>query len=608
MGNPMSLQPGKMLGRYELMAKLGYGGMAEAWRARLVGEAGFTKHVFIKKVLPEYSDDYAFTNMLISEARISATLTHSNIAQVFDFGRHNNEYFLAMEYVEGQSLYSVVERALTQKWQAIPVAPAVFIGAEICRGLHYAHSRKDQNGKPLGIVHRDISPENVLLSYEGQVKIIDFGLAKARDIRNFTTEPGVMKGKYLFFSPEQARGEEVDALTDVWATGVLLYELLCGKLPLQGPEYVVLPKLSAGQFPRPRELNPRLPEQLEEILMAALAVKKEHRYKSCHAFGEALTGFLHTSSFRVSPTTLSHLVHELFREEMRAEGRDVQVPRSFLEELAAWRGEPRAEPRAKRVKDPEEATVPVAEMLRFSDPGIAPPPLPDAEPPPPPPPPPRVMKGGAPRSVEAKPAAFNWKWSVAGGTALAWAVLGLLFFVIPRGPSAPAPEEVARVDDSQPEEPTPEEPTPAAPTPPAPTPPAPRLIEPRARPTNSEYGRFIQQGRTAMEARRYPLASENYRMALKLDAESLDAKEGLGLSLVLAGTGKAADKEAVEVLREVVEKDAARARAWFGLGMAHQVLRDEDEAATAYKYYLSLEPSGRFSLDARRALKQMGEE
>jgi cytochrome c-type biogenesis protein CcmH/NrfG len=111
-----------------------------------------------------------------------------------------------------------------------------------------------------------------------------------------------------------------------------------------------------------------------------------------------------------------------------------------------------------------------------------------------------------------------------------------------------------------------------------------------------------------MEARRYPLASENYRMALKLDAESLDAKEGLGLSLVLAGTGKAADKEAALVLREVVEKDAARARAWFGLGMAHQVLRDEDEAATAYKYYLSLEPSGRFSLDARRALKQMGEE
>jgi serine/threonine-protein kinase len=593
-----------MLGRYELMAKLGYGGMAEAWRARLVGEAGFTKHVFIKKVLPEYSDDYAFTNMLISEARISATLTHSNIAQVFDFGRHNNEYFLAMEYVEGQSLYSVVERALTQKWNAIPVAPAVFIGAEICRGLHYAHSRKDENGKPLGIVHRDISPENVLLSYEGQVKIIDFGLAKARDIRNFTTEPGVMKGKYLFFSPEQARGEEVDALTDVWATGVLLYELLCGKLPLQGPEYVVLPKLSAGQFPRPRELNPRLPEQLEEILMAALAVKKEHRYKSCHAFGEALTGFLHTSSFRVSPTTLSHLVHELFREEMRAEGRDVQVPRSFHEELAAWRGEPRGEPRAKRPKEPEESTVPVAEMLRFSDPGIAPPPLPE-DPEPISSPPPRVMKGAGPKSVEARPAAFSWKWSVAGGTALAWAVLGLLFFVIPRGPSAPVPEGVARID-----EPTAPEPTAPEPTSPEPTPPPSRqnLLEPKPRPTNSEYGRFIQQGRTAMEARRYPLASENYRMALKLDAESLDAKEGLGLSLVLAGTGKAADKEAALVLREVVEKDAARARAWFGLGMAHQVLRDEDEAATAYKYYLSLEPSGRFSLDARRALKQMGEE
>ncbi|HEX8702698.1 MAG TPA: protein kinase [Myxococcaceae bacterium] len=575
------------------MAKLGYGGMAEAWRARLLGEAGFTKSVFIKKVLPEYSDDYAFTSMLISEARISATLTHSNIAQVFDLGRVENEYFLAMEYVEGQSLYSILERALNSKWPAIPEALAVFIGAEICRGLHYAHTRKDESGKPLGIVHRDISPENVLISYEGQVKIIDFGLAKARDIRGFTTEPGVMKGKYLFFSPEQARGEEVDALTDVWATGVLLYELLCGKLPLEGPEYVVLPKLSAGQFPRPRQLNPRLSEKLEEILMGALTVKKEHRYRSCQAFGEALTSFLHSSSSRVSTSTLSHLMHELFREEMRAEGREVQVPRSFTQELAAWRGEPRPAPPVYP-NEPEEPTVPVAELLRLSDPQVPAQVAPVAAAPSPAPQ--KVLKLGK-WSLNLGPA-FTWKWSVAGGTALAWMVLGLLFLFVPRAPSSP-PAEMAKAA-------VPSEPVPSEPAPPVP---APRPVA-TEKPSNTagDYARFIQQARASMTARRYPNASENYRMALKLDAESLEAKEGLGVSLVLAGIGKEADEEAAKLLREVVNQDASKARAWFGLGMALQLLRDEDEAATAYKYYLTLEPSGAFAMDARRALKQLGED
>jgi serine/threonine protein kinase len=588
----MSLQPGKRFGRYELMARLGYGGMAEAWRARLLGEAGFTKSVFIKKVLPEYSDDYAFTSMLISEARISATLTHSNIAQVFDFGRMDNEYFLAMEYVEGQALYSIIDRALNLKWGSIPIPPAVFIGIEICRGLHYAHTRKDENGKPLGIVHRDISPENVLISYEGQVKIIDFGLAKARDLRGFTTEPGVMKGKYLFFSPEQARGEEVDSLTDVWATGVVLYELICGTLPVQGPEYVVLPKLSQGQFPRPRQLNPKVPKELEDILMGALTVRKEDRYKSCQAFGDALAGFLYSTTPRVSSQTLLHMVHELFREEMRGEGRDIHVPRPFLEELASWRSErsERSEAPRARIAGPEleEPTTPVPDLKSFQESRVAPPE----------PAPRKVVKLGK-WSIDLGQA-FTWKWSVAGGTAAAWVVLGLLF-LIPRTP-APEPTEVA-VQEPPPktravEEDKPPSPPPAPPAPPPAVPSAP----------GGDYARFMNQGKTAMENRRYPIASENYRLALKLDPASIEAKEGLGMSLVLAGIGGESDEEAAQLLREVVTKEAASARAWFGLGMALQVLRDEDESAKAYKYYLALEPSGRFSMDARRALKQMGED
>ncbi len=312
--------------------------MAEAWRARLLGEAGVTKPVLIKKVLSEYTTDEAFIAMFISEARISATLSHGNIAQVYDFGRTDGDYFLAMEYVDGQPLNRIIKCAQRLGLSAIPVPLACFIVAEICRGLHYAHTRKDGSGNPLGIVHRDISPDNVLVSYEGQVKIVDFGIAKAREMREFKTEPGIVKGKFLFFSPEQAMGEEVDARTDVWATGVVLYQLLCGTLPIEGPQHLALTRLIRGEFPPPRELNPALPPELSDIVMRALCVEREQRFESCDAFEDALVGFLNTLSSRVSSTSLSHFVQEMFREDLTREGKVVQVPASFLEQLARWKG------------------------------------------------------------------------------------------------------------------------------------------------------------------------------------------------------------------------------------------------------------------------------
>jgi serine/threonine-protein kinase len=334
----MGLQPGTQFGRYELVSRIGRGGMAETYRAQLLGEAGVTKPVLIKKVLPEYANDEAFSTMFISEARISATLSHGNIAQVYDFGRVEGEYFLAMEFVDGQPLHRILKRALHSGLSSIPPTLAAFIGIEMSRGLHYAHTRTDHGGKPLGIVHRDISPDNVIISYEGQVKIVDFGIAKARELRGFNTEPGVVKGKFLFFSPEQARGEEVDARTDVWATGIVLYELLCGKLPVTGPHYAALPKLIRGEFPRPRQLNPDVPEELEDIILRALEVEREQRLESSHELGDALAGFLYSTEPRFSAMSLSHFVKALFREDLSAEGRQVQVPRSFLEQMSRWQG------------------------------------------------------------------------------------------------------------------------------------------------------------------------------------------------------------------------------------------------------------------------------
>jgi serine/threonine protein kinase len=336
----MSLQPGEQFGRYELVSWLGRGGMAETYRARLLGEAGVTKPVLIKKVLPEFIDDEAFIAMFVSEARISATLSHGNIAQVYDFGRVDGDYFLAMEFVDGQPLHHILKRARKQGMKTLPVPVAAFIAMEMCRGLHYAHTRTDEKGQGLGIVHRDISPDNVLVSYEGQVKIVDFGIAKARELRGFSTEPGIVKGKYLFFSPEQAQGEEVDARTDVWATGVVLYELLCGRLPVEDEAAeAAMIRLIEGKFPRARELNPALPAELDAIVMEALALQREDRYESCHAFGDALAGFLAATAPRFSAMSLSHFVQELFRGEITSAGRQVQVPGAFQEQLAQWRGQ-----------------------------------------------------------------------------------------------------------------------------------------------------------------------------------------------------------------------------------------------------------------------------
>ncbi|MBN1204150.1 MAG: protein kinase [Myxococcaceae bacterium] len=562
----MPSQPGKRFGRYELVSRLGFGGMAETWRARLLGEESFTKTVLIKKLLPEYADDYAFTTMLISEARISATLTHNNIAQVFDFGRVGSEYFLAMEFVDGQPLHYVNQRALLERFPSVPLPAAVFIGIELCRGLHYAHTRKDESGKPLSIVHRDISPENVIISYEGQVKIVDFGLAKARELRGFNTEPGVMKGKYLFFSPEQARSEEVDARTDVWAAGIVLYEMLCGKLPVEGPEYVVLPRLTKGDFPRPRELKPNVPQELEDIIMDALTIRREDRYPSCQVFADALADYQHSLAPRFSGVTLSYLVQELFRDELTREEREVQVPRSLQEEFASWRKEPWATrpPKSSTATVEAPAAASAAAPADASAAATTENPLPAASP-------------EAPAA--AKASRPKWQWYLAVGSAVASVVALVVILILKREPEPAGEDEAAG---------------------------SPFTRVANAPDRTADYERYIERASTAFSGRRYQVAATSYRLALKLQPSSMEAKEGLGFSLVLGSTDDSSNEEAVKLLQEVLHENALSGRAWFGLGMALHALQEEEEAAEAYRQYLALEPSGRFAPDARLALERLG--
>ncbi|RMF59325.1 MAG: serine/threonine protein kinase, partial [Calditrichaeota bacterium] len=213
-------------GKYELLERLAVGGMAEVFRARVRAEGGFEKHLVIKRILPHLSSDSEFVVMLIDEAKIAVCLSHPNIVQVYDLGKIEGTYFIAMEFIEGGDLREILRRC-AQRNITVPIDHAIYITTEVLKGLDYAHSKRagtKESATPLQIIHRDISPPNILLSYAGEVKIVDFGIAKA-STRMMETAAGVLKGKFEYMSPEQASGLAVDARTDLFSTALLLYEM-----------------------------------------------------------------------------------------------------------------------------------------------------------------------------------------------------------------------------------------------------------------------------------------------------------------------------------------------------------------------------------------------
>jgi serine/threonine protein kinase len=327
---------GEEFGKYQLLDRIAVGGMAELYRARMTGAAGVTRPVVIKKILSHYAGNAAFVSMFINEARISVGLSHGNIAQVFDFGEVDGEYYLAMEWVHGQPLSRVLRRAREKGLAVLPVPLALLVAIEMLKGLAYAHDKLDENGRPLHIIHRDVSPQNVLLSYEGQVKLVDFGIARALMAGRLEPQADASQGKYLYFAPEQARGRELDVRADIFAAGVVLYEMLCGQLPWQGERMQVLGCISRGDFPRPRSVNPGMPRELERILCTAMAAEREQRYPTAQAFGEALQKYLNTAVPDFPASALAHFMGYLFESELVAEGRPIRLPPDFLPQLEQW--------------------------------------------------------------------------------------------------------------------------------------------------------------------------------------------------------------------------------------------------------------------------------
>ncbi|MBN1282313.1 MAG: serine/threonine protein kinase [Proteobacteria bacterium] len=307
----------KQFGKYLLLKKLAVGGMAEIYRAKTYGVDGFEKELVIKRILPHCSADKDFIDMLIQEAKLSVLLSHANIVQVYDLSKVGDDYYIAMELIHGVNLRDIMYRG-REAGKPLPTAIAVYIASEICKGLDYAHRKTDQSNKPLNIVHRDISPQNILLSYEGEVKIVDFGIAKAA-MNISHTLAGILKGKIAYMSPEQAMGSGVDGRTDIFSTGILLYEMLAGQKLFTGEsQFEVLKKIRTTRVTE-ESLPESIPEQLKPIVVKALAYEAEGRYQTAGDMQIDLTKYLYTNHVDFSPRKLAQFIKEIFLDEMRAE-------------------------------------------------------------------------------------------------------------------------------------------------------------------------------------------------------------------------------------------------------------------------------------------------
>jgi len=302
--------------------------MAEVYVAKAKGIGGFEKLVAIKVIHPRFSEDDHFVQMLVEEAKISVQLSHVNIAQTFDLGCIDDTYYIAMEYIEGADAYRVTHRAKDRKL-ALPIDICIYIASEICNGLGYAHRKRDPEGRSMGIVHRDISPQNVLMSFAGEVKLVDFGIAKAA-LRGGQTEVGVIKGKYYYMSPEQAWGDPVDARSDLFSAGIVLHELLCGDMVYQENNVpALLDKVRKAEIDSPRARRPDVTPQLEAVLMKALAKDPEDRYPSAHAFGQALTEQLYKGNPTFTASRLSQLMATLFPEDVKRHSQVLKLPEAM---------------------------------------------------------------------------------------------------------------------------------------------------------------------------------------------------------------------------------------------------------------------------------------
>ncbi|HLT21856.1 MAG TPA: serine/threonine-protein kinase [Bacteriovoracaceae bacterium] len=302
-------------GKYLILDHLVDGGMAKICRARFLGEQA-NKVVAIKMVQPQFSNDEAFVRMFQDELNITFGMLHPNIMQVYDYGKTDGQLYTAMEYIHGANLKQFLDR-LKEKKKAFPVEASCYIISQVCLGLHYAHTFTDKlTGKPYNIVHRDISPHNIMLTYDGAVKVIDFGIAKA-ETNSEATQAGTIKGKLSYLAPEYLEGLELDCRYDEFAVGITLWELLCSRKLFQAAnDLAVLKQIQQCKIIPPSEINPTVPKELDEIVLKALSKDRANRYENLDQLNRALVKFLYASYPDFNPSDLRDFADDLFQKEI----------------------------------------------------------------------------------------------------------------------------------------------------------------------------------------------------------------------------------------------------------------------------------------------------
>jgi serine/threonine protein kinase len=302
--------------------------MAEVWKAKSFGSNGFERIVAIKRILPNIAEDKEFIDMFVDEAKISVQLTHPNIAQVTDLDKVDDQYYIAMEYIQGKDLRTIFDR-LHNSHTPMDISQACFIIMKVCEGLDYAHQKKDNNGVKIGIIHRDVSPQNIIVSFEGDVKIIDFGIAKAAG-KASQTQAGILKGKFGYMSPEQVRGLQLDNRSDIFSLGIILYELLTNERLFQGEsDFSTLEKVRNAEILPPTAYNRAIPEQLETIMLKALAKEMEERYFTALDFHEELQAFMFANGWFYSRKDLADWMKREFKK-------DIDEDKKKMEEYAQY--------------------------------------------------------------------------------------------------------------------------------------------------------------------------------------------------------------------------------------------------------------------------------
>ncbi|MEK7704431.1 MAG: serine/threonine-protein kinase [Myxococcota bacterium] len=305
---------GIVYGNYFLVGRLNRGGMAEVFLGKRLGSGLADPLLAVKRMRTELAGDTTFVKMFLDEARIAGKLRHGNICRLYEQGQHDDEVYLAMEFIHGKDLRALHRRAV-QRGERVAPRIVAFVLLKIAEALHYAHTREASPGELEGIVHRDISPQNILISYEGVPKLIDFGIAKAKD-RLARTQVGVLKGKFAYMAPEQASGKAVDPRTDLFALGVVLYELLAGELPFKGSsDFSTLQRIVRCQYRPPEELAPEAPRELVRVVKRALMREPEERYADAEALAKDLRRYLAIESRSMNETTLSAYMRKLFRDD-----------------------------------------------------------------------------------------------------------------------------------------------------------------------------------------------------------------------------------------------------------------------------------------------------